>query len=252
MSANKKNKMKVIMLGEGRVGKTSLLRRYLTNAFDEGEESTLEAKMHQGVKVEAVDKVWDVFLWDTAGQERFRALAGAYYRDADGAVLTYDITDKDSFTRVRVWLRELEKVVGDNISVMVVGNKCDLERERKVAKREVDDWCAEHNCSHITVSAKLGIRVTEAFQKCVEAVAQRKMAAAAAGGGAATANRAGDVGGDILAGRGPRQPGVRVNLMEDHPQRGGGGGDSGAASSGAGGGSGSSGKSGGGCPCVVQ
>lgn len=244
-------KLKAIMLGEGRVGKSSLLKKFLTGSFDEGEESTLEAKMHQGVKMEACGAIWDVFLWDTAGQERFRALGPIYYRDADGAMLTYDITDKDSWTRVRVWLRELQKVVGDNITVVVVGNKCDLERERKVNKKEVDDWCSENNCIHILASAKLGIRVQEAYQQLVAGIAAKRAAdSGAAASAAAAQNRGGDIGGDILPGRAPRKKGVTVTLDEEPMNRAGGGG---GASSGGGGGSSSGGGGGGnnnkGCPC---
>jgi small GTP-binding protein len=213
----KKSKIKIVMLGEGRVGKTSLLTRFLTNTFDENQESTLEAKMHSNVKMEVSGAVWDVALWDTAGQERFRALGPIYYRDADGAVLTYDITDKDSFSRVRVWLRELQQVVGDGISIIVVGNKCDLERERKVSKKEADDWCSEHNAQHVLASAKLNIRVTDAYQQLVaKIVASRGGGAPAGAGGASGAGAGGGgVGGDITFGRAPRPTGVRVTLDEE-------------------------------------
>src|SRR3989338_2275752 len=190
MSKAKKNKIKIVMLGEGRVGKTSLLTRFLTNTFDENQESTLEAKMHSNVKMEVGGSLFDVALWDTAGQERFRALGPIYYRDADGAVLTYDITDKDSFSRVRVWLRELHQVVGDGISIIVVGNKCDLERERKVTKKEAEDWCSEHGAQHILASAKLNLRVSDAYQQLVNKI----VASRGGGAGGASSNTAGGAG----------------------------------------------------------
>lgn len=230
MSKAKKSKIKVVMLGEGRVGKTSLLTRFLNNTFDEEQESTLEAKMHSNVKMEVNGGVWDVALWDTAGQERFRALGPIYYRDADGAVLTYDITDKDSFSRVRVWLRELQQVVGDGIAITVVGNKCDLERERKVTKKEAEDWCAEHGANHVLCSAKLNLRVSEAYQSLVtKIVAAKGAAAGSSGAGNSGASNAGNVGGDIMFGRPTRPTGVHVTLDEEPKSNytsGGGGGSS--------------------------
>ena len=249
----KKNKIKCVMLGEGRVGKTSLLTRFLNNTFDEGQESTLEAKMHSSVKMQVDGGVYEASLWDTAGQERFRALGPIYYRDADGAILTYDITDKDSFSRVRVWLRELHQVVGDNISVIVVGNKCDLERERKVTKKEAEDWCREHNCQHILASAKLNIRVSDVYQNLVNEIVAKKGGGASGGAGSSMGGAGGAGGGDqLLFGRAPRPTGVRVTLDEE-PRGGDYGGGGGSSSSGAAGGgrssSSSSGKPNGGCSC---
>jgi len=71
-------------------------------------------------------------IWDTAGQERFHALSSLYYRDANGALLVYDITDRDSFAKVRNWVKELRKIVGKNIVLVIAGNKSDLEKNRQV------------------------------------------------------------------------------------------------------------------------
>merc|ERR1711862_959318 len=78
-------------------------------------------------------------IWDTAGQERYHALGPIYYRDADGAVIVYDITDATSFTRVQTWVKELRKVVGgeDSICINIVGNKIDLESKRQVVDKDV-------------------------------------------------------------------------------------------------------------------
>lgn len=165
-----RRKLKVVMLGEGRVGKTSLLTRFLNNSFADDQASTVQAKMHSSLKMEVEGQVCEVAFWDTAGQERFHALGPIYYRDAQGAVLTYDITDKDSFAKVRVWLRELHQVVGENIAIVVVGNKCDLERERKVKKEEAESWCAEQGAQHFLASAKLDLNVSNAFNGLVNKI----------------------------------------------------------------------------------
>ena len=75
-------------------------------------------------------------IWDTAGQERFHALGPIYYRDADGALLVYDITDYESFAKVQKWVRELRSIVGSDIAITIAGNKYDLEKNRVVPEEE--------------------------------------------------------------------------------------------------------------------
>lgn len=158
------------MLGEGRVGKTSLLQRFISNTFDEQCASTTKATMFANTKIQVGDTTAEVSIWDTAGQERYHALGPIYYRDAHGAVLAYDITDKESFDRVKVWIKELHQVVGENIQVVVIGNKCDLERDRKVSKKDAEEWSASHNAQHFLCSAKLGIKVSDAFNSLVRRI----------------------------------------------------------------------------------
>ena len=88
--------------------------------------------MHKGKRVH-------LSIWDTAGQERFHALGPIYYRDADGAILVYDVTDADSFGKVKNWVRELRKMLGSDLSLAIAGNKVDLGEE----KRRVDAQVAE-------------------------------------------------------------------------------------------------------------
>ena len=78
-------------------------------------------------------------IWDTAGQERFHALGPIYYRDANGAVLVYDITDADSFTKVKTWIKELRKMLGTDISLAIAGNKIDLEKQRHVDHQQAEE-----------------------------------------------------------------------------------------------------------------
>ena len=216
-----KKKLKVVMLGEGRVGKTSLLHRFLKNEFDENCPSTVKANMYANSRMEIGGHIADVAIWDTAGQEKYHALGPIYYREAHGAVLVYDITDKESFNKVRNWLKELHSVVGESISVCVVGNKVDLERERRVNKQEAEDWCRDHGVGHVLCSAKLGVRVQDAFQLVVGRALDRELGRIGAASGAAgdgtslgitrspTTANAGAAGG---ASASSRQRGVKVAL----------------------------------------
>ena len=206
-----RRKIKVVMLGEGRVGKTSFLHRFIHNSFDEECASTVKATMYANTKMEVGDTMADVSIWDTAGQERYHALGPIYYRDAHGAVLVYDITDKDSFDKVKVWLKELHQVVGEGINIVICGNKSDLERERKVNKREAEEFAAINNAPHFLCSAKLGMKVSDAFTALVRNIANslnEKDAAAKA------AKNARGGGGGIDAPPPPRSKGVKI-AMDD-------------------------------------
>lgn len=77
-------------------------------------------------------------IWDTAGQEKFHALGPIYYRSSNGAVLVYDITDQDSFQKVKNWVKELRKMLGTDICLVIVGNKSDLEKDRTVELQEAE------------------------------------------------------------------------------------------------------------------
>lgn len=129
------NRYKIVLLGEGRVGKTSILLRYTKGEYNDRQISTLQAS-YLDKKVTLGAKTVNLSVWDTAGQERFHALGPIYYRDADGALLVYDITDAESFNKVKKWVKELRKIVGNDIAISIAGNKIDLEKNRAVLESE--------------------------------------------------------------------------------------------------------------------
>jgi len=134
MASSRSQSFKVVLLGEGRVGKTSLVLRFCRDTFVDGQPPTIQASCLERA-LRLGDKTCNLVIWDTAGQERFHALGPIYYRDADAALLVYDITDTDSFKRIQVWVRELRKMVGADIQLSIAGNKIDLERQRVVSRR---------------------------------------------------------------------------------------------------------------------
>jgi len=153
---------KVVLLGEGRVGKTSLVLRYTQNQFDETQPSTVQAS-YQTKRLNLDGQSVTIAVWDTAGQERFHALGPIYYRDANGAVLVYDITDNDSFQRVQNWVKELRKMLGYDIALAIVGNKVDLERNRVVPVDKAEAYAESVGAKHFHTSAKLNKGVNEMF-----------------------------------------------------------------------------------------
>ena len=153
---------KVVLLGEGCVGKTSLTLRYVRNEFNESHVTTIQASFLQ--KRLSIDGARvNLAIWDTAGQERYHALGPIYYRDSDGALLVYDITDQQSFERVQSWVKELRKMLGKDIVLCIVGNKCDLEKDRNVNRDEAIAYAKAVGATHFETSAKKYINVDEVF-----------------------------------------------------------------------------------------
>lgn len=165
------------------MGKTSLLRRYVKGTFDDREASTQTAAYLQKV-VDVAGRRASLNLWDTAGQEKFHALAPIYYRDADGALLVYDITDVESFQRVSKWVEEL-RVMGTNCPVVIVGNKLDLQQQARVQTRDAENYARQVGGQHCLASARSGTGVEEAFTALVRAVLQGGDGMTGRGAGAA-------------------------------------------------------------------
>ncbi|KAG6576185.1 ras-related protein rab-21-like [Phytophthora cinnamomi] len=162
MGERSTKKFKVVLLGEGRVGKTSILLRYIKGEYDERQVSTLQAS-YLDKRLLVDNRRVALSLWDTAGQERFHALGPIYYRDADGALLVYDITDAESFRKVRTWVRELRRIVGDDISICIAGNKSDLHRARKVPEDDARRYAESVGAAHFDTSAKLNRGLEDVF-----------------------------------------------------------------------------------------
>lgn len=147
---------------EGSVGKTSLVTRYVRNAFNDKHVTTIQASF-LSKRLNIDGKRVNLSIWDTAGQERFHALGPIYYRDSHGALLVYDITDNNSFTKVRNWVKELKSQLGESVVLAIVGNKSDLERQRAVDKDEALEYAKSVGAKHYVTSAKLNQGLNELF-----------------------------------------------------------------------------------------
>eukprot|EP01121_Diplochlamys_sp_Union-15-3_P021017 TRINITY_DN838_c0_g1_i3.p1 TRINITY_DN838_c0_g1~~TRINITY_DN838_c0_g1_i3.p1 ORF type:complete len:195 (-),score=31.05 TRINITY_DN838_c0_g1_i3:27-611(-) len=158
-----KNNFKVVFLGKSGVGKTSITLRFCRDTFQPGTEATIGASFLTKM-MNIKDRSIKFEMWDTAGQERYRALAPMYYRNADAAVLVYDICETDSFDALQSWYSELQKNVPDCI-IVLAGNKADLEEKRKVSHASAMEYANEKDCPIVEVSSKTGQNVAELFQK---------------------------------------------------------------------------------------
>ncbi|XP_061617768.1 ras-related protein Rab-21 [Phyllopteryx taeniolatus] len=193
---------KVVLLGEGCVGKTSMVLRYCENKFNDKHITTLQASFLTK-KLNITGKRVNLAIWDTAGQERFHALGPIYYRDSNGAVLVYDITDEDSFQKVKSWVRELRKMLGNDICLCIVGNKIDLDKDRNVSTEEAESYATSVGAKHYQTSAKLNKGIEELYLD----LCKRMMEAAQA-----EERSKGNVGGQSVSGR------RGVQIVDDEPQ----------------------------------
>ncbi|OXU26246.1 ras-related protein Rab-21 [Nasonia vitripennis] len=153
---------KVVLLGEGCVGKTSVVLRYVEDKFNDKHISTLQASFFKK-KLNINGKRVNLAIWDTAGQEKFHALGPIYYRMSNGAILVYDITDEETFKKVKNWVKELKKMLGSDICLAIAGNKVDLEKERNVTIEEAEEYAKQVGAVHFHTSAKQNLNVEEMF-----------------------------------------------------------------------------------------
>jgi small GTP-binding protein len=163
--------MKVVIVGDTRVGKTSLLSRLVTGKFQMEVAPTIGAAI-QSQTIATTKGIATLQIWDTAGQEKYRALAPMYYRNAQAVILVFDVTNANSFRRLSEWIAELEAKPGP-VRLFLVGNKCDLSEYRAVDDRTARAWADEHGAAAYTeTSALSGNGVTELFQKVADALSQ--------------------------------------------------------------------------------
>ena len=156
---------KIVLLGDVNVGKTSIASRYCKNSFNEHHINTIGGAYQQQKVVLSNGTMIKLHIWDTSGQERFRAMTNLYYRDAQVAILTYDITNESSFTSIDFWIQELKyKVENENMILCLVGNKCDVSPEdRKITNFKGKNFAQENNMIFYETSAKSGEGVKDLF-----------------------------------------------------------------------------------------
>ncbi|VDN07859.1 unnamed protein product [Thelazia callipaeda] len=163
----KKALLKVIILGDSGVGKTSLMNQYVNKKFSNQYKATIGADFLTK-DITVGDRTVTMQIWDTAGQERFQSLGVAFYRGADCCVLTYDITNASSFRSLESWRDEFLIQASprdpENFPFVLLGNKVDLESRRAVSTKRAQAWCQTKNSiKYYEVSAKEAVNVEQAF-----------------------------------------------------------------------------------------
>lgn len=161
--------LKLLLIGNSSVGKSSLLLRFTDDDFLSEEETTATIGVDFKVKqLQIEDRKFKLSIWDTAGQERFRTLTSSYYRGAQGVVLVYDVSSRPSFTALTSWFREISTYCSPEVVKIIVGNKVDKEMfGRQVGKEEGAEFARKMGCLFVECSAKTKVGVEEAFSDLV-------------------------------------------------------------------------------------
>ena len=160
---------KIVLIGDTSVGKTNILSKYLTDEFDPESKATVGVEFGtKNFKIE--NNIVKVQIWDTAGQERYRSITNAYYKGAKGALLVYDITNKKSFDNLDKWISDL-KINGDEkISIVLLGNKSDLENQRVISTEEGKNKAELFKFAFMETSALNGNNIERAFDELIKEV----------------------------------------------------------------------------------
>jgi small GTP-binding protein len=172
---NYDEKCQLLVIGDSTVGKTSILQRYVDQKFQLSHLATVGIDYF--TRDERINnKIIRVKIWDTAGQERYKSLTNAFFRNAQGIILVYDVTNIETFDNLKYWLDSIGTNLGDTngIKKIIIGNKTDLTRE--VSREDAEIFAKNNGVEYFETSAKLNTGINEAVQYLVQQVLIDKMA----------------------------------------------------------------------------
>ena len=165
--------LKLLLLGDTSVGKTSILTNYNENKFDKdtigtiGVEYVYKTITYKNMKIK-------LQLWDTSGEERFRTITKNFYRNADVLFLVFDLTREDTFNNIINWLSDVKEYNPD-LKILLLGNKLDLINERKISTERATNFATKHNLQYLEVSAKDGTNIQKSFEALINLIFKDKL-----------------------------------------------------------------------------
>ena len=161
--------LKLVLIGDSFVGKTNIMSKYLKNEFHEDSKATVGVEFGskkfeiEGVSIKAQ-------IWDTAGQERYKSITNAYYKGSKGAFVVYDITRKETFDSVDKWISDLKQSGDKKITILLIGNKNDLDNQRKISKEQGEEKAKSFGVAFLETSAFNGYNLDKAFDLMIKEV----------------------------------------------------------------------------------
>ena len=163
---------KYIVVGNAFVGKSNIIYRFVQGKFNENYKATINLDFsYKNLKIG--DKIYRVQLWDTVGQEEFQSISRGYYKSGVCALVVYDITNRESFNNVSTWVEECKNNGPSTISLVLVGNKIDLEDKRQITYEEGEDYANQNNMQFFETSALNGSNIDKMFNDTVESIIRK-------------------------------------------------------------------------------
>ena len=163
---------KLIIIGDSYVGKTNIMSQYIKKEFNENSKSTIGVEFGNKI-IKIDDKIIKAQIWDTAGQERYKSITSAYYKGAKGAFIVYDITSKTTFNSVDKWIQDLNLYGDKNLTLLLIGNKSDLEEKRQIKKEDGEEKAKSFRLGFIETSACTGENIDKAFDILLKEVCNK-------------------------------------------------------------------------------
>ena len=167
-------KLKIILLGDSGVGKTSLLNRYIGQAFIPNLPCTIQTDFK--IKSITIDPLTSaqITIWDTCGQEKYRSMTKQYFKEAHGIILMFDVCDKRSFACLNAWIDEIKKHrIKEDLSIILVGNKIDM-KFRNITSEEASNFAKNNDILYCETSSKEGINIESPFEKITKDIITKK------------------------------------------------------------------------------
>ena len=163
--------LKIAVLGQTLVGKSAMTFRFINNKFPQEHDTTIEDAYLIPAKIDDIQCQFEIL--DTAGQDDYQTMLDTWINSSDGFILVYSIDNKESFESTKVRYERILKLKGDQkVSIVVAGNKCDLEDSRKVKKEDAENFCRSNHLTFLETSALKVINVREAFLSCARGLLQ--------------------------------------------------------------------------------
>jgi Ras-related protein Rab-7A len=164
---------KIIIIGDSSVGKTSLLKRYITDNFSERYKSTIGVDfLNKILKIN--NRLIEVQIWDTAGTDRFYSMSNAFYRGTDACIVVFDLTNIKSFLNLESWIDEFlinaNPIEPESYPFAIVGNKADLHDEIKIFPNMINKFCQTKNINYFETSSKLNINIDAVFEYLIDRI----------------------------------------------------------------------------------
>ena len=161
--------LKILLIGDTSVGKTSILCKYIDDEFSDTYLSTIGIEFKIKPLIINGKKVL-LRIWDTSGQERYRSITQNFYRNANGILFIFDITKKETFDNIKIWLTDSENCEDNKVTKMLIGNKIDLENKRKIDNETIKKFAEKKEMKYFEASAKEGINIDNIFRELAELI----------------------------------------------------------------------------------